>query len=304
MRRNYIYILFAGALWGTTGIFTNILGAYFGCSAHEICSLKMIMTAVILGVCLLIFDRSAFKIRPVDIWKFLGSGVLGHCLFTYFYYMSIEKNGMAVGAVLLYTSPIFVTVMSAVCFRSRITPYKIAAIAMSVLGCALVSGVLSNSVGDITVFGIVIGIAAGIGYSLYTIFSRFSLNSGYSSATVSFYTFLFASLASIPISGFSGGIVPKTEKSMVLLVLFVVVLAAVTGVLPYFMYNKGLRKVDPTVAAILASVEPVVASLVGIFIFKEKVNLTSGIGMLLVIMSIVVGSLGELKKQKNDTVCA
>lgn len=297
MNKNCWFIIIGGALWGTTGIFTKIFSVYFGISAFEMCFAKMFSTAVIMFAWLMVFDRSALKFKLKDIWMFLGSGILGHCLFTYCYFISIETNGMAVAAVLLYTAPVFVTLMSALLFSSRITLTKFTAMIAAVVGCALVSGVISGSVKNITAYGIGIGLASGFGYSLYTVFGRFALNAGYKSSTVAFYTFLFASLGSVTVSFFGGTIFPKTEKSTAVLLLLILVFAAVTGVVPYLFYNLGLKKTDPPVASVLASVEPVVAALIGIFAFKEPVNTPIVIGIILVVLSVLMGGAGGSKRR-------
>ena len=61
--------------------------------------------------------------------------------------------------------------------------------------------------------------------------------------------------------------------------------------LPYLFYTKGLEKVDPGIASILATIELVVASIVGFTIFKEEVTLEKLLGIILIMFSVVLLNL-------------
>ena len=65
-------------------------------------------------------------------------------------------------------------------------------------------------------------------------------------------------------------------------------MGAVSCYLPYLFYTKGLEGMETGRASILASLEPVVAALVGVFIFNESISLTSLCGIVLVLGAIVV----------------
>ena len=81
--------------------------------------------------------------------------------------------GATVGSVvLLYTAPFFVMVLSVLFFREKLTFRKVFALLLSFAGCILVVGLTgaeARSVGGETVL---IGLCAGFGYSLYSIFGK------------------------------------------------------------------------------------------------------------------------------------
>ena len=73
-------------------------------------------------------------------------------------------------------------------------------------------------------------------------------------------------------------------------------------VLPYIMYTKGLSAVDAGKAAITATVEPVVAAIVGVFVFREEVTISKAAGIILVLAAIVLlnsGSKNSLQSQEK-----
>ena len=73
----------------------------------------------------------------------------------------------------------------------------------------------------------------------------------------------------------------------------------VVTVLPYVFYTIGLAGVSAGSAAIMASIEPVVATLVSLIVFREGITLYGVLGILLVLSSIVILNI-PLKGIKKD----
>ena len=65
----------------------------------------------------------------------------------------------------------------------------------------------------------------------------------------------------------------------------------VTCYLPYFLYTYGLTGLETGKASILASVEPVVATLIGILVFHETLTPVAVVGILLVLSAVVLLNL-------------
>lgn len=281
-----LYILTAGALWGSMGLFVRRLGDA-GCSSAEIAQLRSLVTALVLFLYLMIRDRSLFHVRLRDLWCFFGTGVLSIVFFNLCYFTTIELTSLSVAAVLLYTAPAFVILLSAVLFRERITGRKILALILTLIGCICVSGLLRGGA-SLTLKGFMIGIGAGVGYALYSIFGRYALVLGYRSLTISFYTFLFAVLGTLPFVSMQN--VWRAVSSSAARTAFIVLFGLVTTVLPYIFYTKGLQKVENGQASILASVEPVVATILGIAVFHEILHPDEIAGIALILGAILISS--------------
>ena len=283
MKKNFLYIILAATGWGVTGIFVSYFEG-IGLSTTFVSAARPLFSMILIGMWLLATNRNAFIIKLRDIWLFIGTGICSFSFFTYCYYISISINGMAVAAVLLYTAPVFVCVMSAIFFKASFTKYKIIALVMSFVGCALVSEIF-NAQYRISTIGILSGLGSGIGYALYTVFGEVAIRKGYKSETISFYTFVFASVATVSIalySGFNDNI--NYGSLSILLILF----ALITGVGPYLLYTKGLEGIEPSMAAISATFEPLVAALLGVIVLKEIPTVSKIIGILLILSSMVI----------------
>ncbi len=274
-------VLLAGTLWGLISIFVRALSA-IGLGSMEITAVRMMVAAPCFFVWLLIRDSSQLRVRIRDLWMFAGTGIVSIVFFNACYFTTILKSQASVAVVLLYTSPVFIMLLSAVFFQEALTAKKLLALVMTLGGCVLVAG-LTGGAYAITLGVLVTGLASGFFYGLYTIFGRVAL-ARYSTMTVTAYTFLF---------GLAGCLVAVQPAHIVRLIVQdrVAILSALgigvfCTVFTYFFYNWGLQRMESGRAAILAAIEPVVGAVLGMAVYGESHNLMKILGMLLILGAI------------------
>lgn len=281
-------ILLAGCFWGSMGLFVRALGAY-GFRSIQIVSIRVTLAALVFCLVLLWRDPAGFRIARRDIPLFFALGFGSILFFTVCYFTAISMMSLSTAAILLYTSPIWIMLLSAVFFRERLNGSKLLALAMAFGGCVLVSGV---SGGGTTLPGLLIGLGSGLGYGLYSILGTVALRR-YSPYTVTAYTFLCAAVGSWLICD-PADLAAKAAgaASVPRLLLLCALTALTTAVIPFLAYTLGLRRVEASRAGILATVEPVVATLFGMAVFSEPLTLSTALGILLVLGAVVLLSLG------------
>lgn len=288
--RSVGYIITAGILWGVISVFIGALQD-LGFTSLQCVAVRALFAALLLFAWLLAADRSRLAIRPADLPYFLGTGILSIVFFNFCYFESIQVLGSAaVPALLLYTAPIFVMLLSALFFHEAITRVKLAALGITCVGLCFVTEVFGSGTG-LSLRGILLGLGAGLGYALYSIFGKY-LVARYHPATITFYTFAVAAAGVIPLSGFAGCIPRLAQPSALLAAL---ALALVCTVLPFLLYTKGLEQLDAGKAAILATAEPLTAALAGALVFHERFTLSRLTGIGLILAAIVYLNLGGRK---------
>ena len=201
---------------------------------------------------------------------------------------------LSTAAILLYTSPIWIMLMSVVFFREKLNRTKLIALALAFAGCVLVSGISGEG---LTLTGLLLGLGSGIGYGLYSILGTIALRK-YSPYTVTTYTFLFAAAGSWLVCN-PADMISKfaAAPDRTGLILFCCLTGLVTAVIPFLAYTLGLRTVEASKAGILATIEPLVATLIGFLVFSEPVTLLSGLGIILILAAVV---LLNRKQQSNQ----
>ena len=289
---HFIFVLLAAVFWGTAGIFVRTLGDSI--SEMQVVFGRALFSSLILGIIIVFKDVNLFKIKLRDIWLFALDGICSIVLFNFSYYTTMSLTSLSVAAVLLYTAPFFVVIISLFLFGKRLTAKKCLACAIAFLGCCLVSGIF-DSHHRISGKALFFGLLTGFGYALYTIFGDILIKKGYKTLTITFYVFLFASFSCLLFINVADTFSALTLKSVV----WVLLMAIFNTVLPYILYTNGLTGVDPTVAPIMATGEPVVATVVGTVICQEILTLLGVVGIILVLTSVIILNLKSRNKTKT-----
>ena len=288
-----LLIILAACFWGSMGIFVRRLNAY-GFSSIQIVAVRVTLAALVFSLILLIKGRKGFKIFPKDIPLFLGLGLGSILFFTVCYFAAITIMPLSTAAILLYTSPFWIMLMSVLFFHEKLNAVKIIALIMAFVGCVLVSGISGER---ISIVGLLLGLGSGIGYGLYSILGTIALKR-YSPYTVTTYTFITAAIGSWficrPKDMFSEF---ASAPNLAWLLFFCFLTALITAVIPFLFYTLGLHMVEASKAGILATVEPMVATIIGIVFFSESLTVFSGLGILLILAAVIILNLKKKDKK-------
>ena len=293
-----LLVILAGLSWGCSGIFVRWFSA-LNLDTMQVTFFKVAFAGTVLLIYTLIFHREALKIKLKDLWIFLGSGLASMVFFTWAYFNTIRATSMSTAAVLLYLAPPMVMIMSAIFFKEKITWNKIAACVLAFAGCVFVSGYIGSGA-SIPVKALITGLCSALGYALYSIFSQAAINRGYGTLTITTYTFIIAAVGAaffmrpsqIAAAAQACGSAGKFAGMLILM-------AIVVSLFPYIVYTAGLSRTTPGKASIIASIEPVMATVVGAVVFHEIPNVYGIIGIILVVSAIVLLNLRLAERKKS-----
>lgn len=282
-RLAYIYVFLGAALWGIIGIFVDNLSQQ-GFSAFQIVTVRVISASVMLVTFVAVKNFRLLKIDFKDSIHFIGTGIFSTVFFSWAYFTAIEEISLSIAVILLYTGPAFVVLLSRIFFGEPMTLRKIGALLLTLFGCVLVIKVFPINADRISLYGVLVGLGSGFGYALYSIFGKHALKK-YHPLTVITYTFVFASIVMLPTSGLT--ISPQQLQSQS--VWFNILgLGFFPSALAYFLYTMGLSMVESGRASIAATVEPLVATLLGVWYFNEVLSIFQIIGMLFILSAVVL----------------
>ena len=285
------YVLFSGILWGVINVFVINLDRY-GFDSMQISLIRMFIAAVLFGLYLFIFDRDKLKIDIKDIWMFALTGIVSVVIFNVMFFYVAVKGESSIAVTLLNTAPIFVMVISAIFFKEKITAKKIVALVVTILGCFMVTGFLGGSY-KAPFMIVLIGILSGFFYSLYSIFSKIAFKK-YEIETVCFWTFVLAFIGSIPL-GKPADLIEKVVANPVS-IWYCLGIGIICTALPYFFFTWGLRRLDPSVAQVLACVEPLIGAVIGMVFYGDSTSFIKILGIALILFALVLLNINFKKK--------
>lgn len=225
---------------------------------------------------------------------FFGYGMAAIFSTYLFYALAIQRLSSAVAAILLYTAPAFVIVFSRIFYREPITKAKVVSLVFTGLGGILVVRAYDLSSLKVGGLGILFGVLAGLGYSMLTVIGRIGLRKYSAQANTYLPTMLTAAVFLFTVPSWE---IKPIGTAGLLCMLGVGVLGSV---LPYLFYMKGLSYGIPgTNAALLANVEPLVATICGVVLFKDMLEWPQLAGMILVLTGAVLPNIRRLFPAKR-----
>ena len=281
MSKYDISIISAGIFWGVIGLFSRQLTA-LGLSSQGILIIRSGGCAILFGLTALFRGKNEFRIRLKDLWLVGALGLMTF-FFTYCYYLSIEKGSLSAACVLMYSAPVFVMIFSLFLFKERFTIQKLIALIAAMCGCVLVSGILEGgNTGSMA--GTIFGLLAGIGYAMYSVCIKALANRGCGTLTLNIYGWLFCVLLGIIVFGPKEALPAfQSVKSWLL----TVGICVISGFLPALLYSHGLSGTEAGKGAVMATTEPIVASLAGL-VYHEIPSPLAVVGIVLVLGAVVL----------------
>ncbi|MGM1051244.1 MAG: DMT family transporter [Pseudomonadota bacterium] len=230
--------------------------------------------------------NSGLASRRLWFWSVIaGLGVAGN--FT-FYFVSIDQGSVAVAATLMYCAPVFVFLVSFAIGLERPTPLKWAAIVMVMLGIVLLTRLYEVGADRVTPLGVTAGLLAGLSYAAFIFGFKYAALHGSPQA-----------ILVVAFATFSAILVWLGDADQTLAVLstsnwpLFAVLGVVGAGLSFILYVVGLKDTLPAVAAIVAMVEPVMASLFGVVVLSESLAAIQLVGMGLILVTVTMLSVSS-----------
>lgn len=257
----YLFVAVAALLWGLMGPVTRI-ALREGMDPLEVALWRALLAGGMFAVHAMVIRRT--RIARRDLPVVVAFGVVGVAGLLGCFSQAVQAGGAALTAILLYTAPVWVALFSTLLLGERMTGRKAAALALAtggVAGIALASG--GGGGVRLTAAGLGWGLASGLAYATYYLFGKryFDL---YPAATLFAYALPVAALTLLPMVDFR----PKTQAAWGALVF----MAVVPTYISYVFYSAGLKRVEATRAATVATLEPVVAAIAAYLMWNERLS--------------------------------
>ncbi len=295
--RGIALVILATVFWSTSGIFINLITQKSGVSAVNLAFWRDFGTFSVLLLGIAAFDPSLFHIKRRDLPWLIAMGVSVGAFHT-LWNLAVVMVGASVGTVIQSDSPIFVTVMACIFLKEPLTKKKFTAIALSIVGTVLISGLHGLGTLQVTSYGLLIALASAIMYGLMSLFGK-KLVGSYSPWTVLLYTFGIGALVLLPLQ-FRNTLPWPISLEVLLLFSGLVMITTVSG---FALYTTALKSLQASIASITNTSEVAFAAVLAYFILGEQLDGWQILGALLVITGVILVALpnGREKQLSQST---
>jgi len=247
MRTGTSLVATAAVLWGSIGITVRSIDAA-GIGVLEASAERAGIAFFGLLTVALLSGLISLLVPGHDLGLFAVYGFTSVALFFVLYFEAIRRTSVATAAILLHTAPIWASLLSRFVLGEALSSSRIVALAVAFCGCGLVVRAYDPD----ALRPSLLGLGSGFTYALYSIFAKLALRR-YEAGTVLLYA------------------------------LFLVALGLAVGVPPA---RFALRSLEASRATVIATLEPVVAAVLGYALLGERLDPPQLLGGLLVLASI------------------
>ena len=286
----YLLPILTGVCFGSIGIFIRFFSEA-GFNNMAILSTRNAISALILFLFLLVYDRELLKCKVRDLPILLGGGFIGMTLTNVFFNVAVLNLSLGFAGVLIGLSPVYVVFIAAFLFKEKVTRRKLLGMILAIIGVVMVSGVVDSGI-TFTAAGLAAGLLSGLFYGMTSIFTKIAIGRGYKGLTITFYALLITALTTAPFSNW-GVVAAYTAASPLSHSLLMIAHAVIGAALPYLMLNVSLKHIEAGKASILTSSEPVSAMLFGFFVYQEPMTVISAAGMAIAVTAFGIISTGK-----------
>ena len=285
----------AASIWGTLGFFAKILYAA-GVSFEALVAFRAsVGWLAMLAFLLATGGAGGLRVARRDFVLLVPLGLIGVGAFYLLYFYAVRESTVGTAAILLYSSPAFVALLAWAFLREALGGARLVALVLTFGGIFLVVGGYDPSNLEVTPFVLLTGLLSGPTYGLYSIFGK-PLSGHLAPATILSYALGFGALlllaAALPTLDTLVGL-PAGSYALLSM------LAVVHTALAFGLYTFGLKTLDAGQAAILATVEPVVAGAVGVALLGESLTAPKLLGALLVLAGAAFAQGGTGGKRRG-----
>lgn len=300
--RGYATGLMAAAILASTSVVIRHLNLAYGLPALVMAFWRDLMVVATLVPVFAIWRRHLLRL-PHGLLPFLVLHGLVLAVFNLLWTLSVTINGAAAATVLVYCSAAFSVFLGRWLLGEPLGPAKLAATALCLGGCVLVSGACHSEAWRANPVGIVAGVLSGLSYAAYSLMGRAAAGRGANPWTTLWYIFAFATgflfLFNLPPGGLLPGVATRPADLLWLGrsvpgwgELFL--LSAGPTLVGFGLYMVTLTYLPSGVANLVVSLEPAFTALYAFLFLGERLGAAQTGGGLLILSGVALLRLQEI----------
>jgi len=245
---------------------------------------------------LLRYKKEHLKLKTKEIGVFLALGIL-FSLSSDLLFLAYDRLSAGIASTILFVFPVIVAIIMAVFFRERISTIMVISMAITLSGIYVLSGA---STASINFNGLALALGSALAYALYIVTVNKS-NIKASGVKTTFYSLLFSALYYFikSLIGRESLAVPDLH-----ILLHITLFGLITSVVSITTLVYAIGYIGSTPTAILGALEPVVAVIISVMLFGEKLTFALLLGVLLIVGGVLVSIVFSKARTAEEEVSA
>jgi drug/metabolite transporter (DMT)-like permease len=253
-----------------------------GMSAARLSQLRSAVAFALLLGGLALLSPGRLRIARGDVLKLAWLGIAGIALVHASYFLAISRMDIGVALVIQFLAPALLLVWLRVVHKRRPAPSLWAAVALSIVGCALVVDAPSGA-SDLDAIGVLAALVGAVTLGIYLVSSE-RAGQRYDAFTTLVWGFGFATLFWLVVAppwSFPWELLGSARN-----VGLALGVAVIGTLIPFLLIVTALRHLPASRVAVVAMLEPVLASVIAWGVHDQALTATQISGGVVVLAAI------------------
>jgi len=285
--KGYVAAALAAIFYGSSGLFVK-LAQNTGLGSLDLLIVQHLVAVPILWVIVLIKYYNQIKVSKQTLGKLFFMGAFLSSTVNLLYYQSFKYLNISIATIILYTYPIMIALFSFIFLRQKPSKIIVFSLFTAFIGCIMVLNLFNTNL-IVSTAGILYSIGAACIYAVLSIFMESIDNKVHPFVYIS-YSSSFALLGFMlyrpPVHLLQTGL-NGTQIGIAAL------LAFICQIPPNTLIYVAIRHIGAVKTSVVANIEIPTTAILGYVFFRETLNLSQLLGMLLVVGGILFMKNGE-----------
>ena len=292
-----VMTLTGGILWGLCGSCGQFLFQYKEATSNWLVPIRLMGAGILILLLLAVKNRE----EVLAVWKeswgrrdILIFSVFGMMLCQYAYFTTIQYSNAGTATVLQYTGPAMILVW--LCIREQRKPklYELVALVCAMTGTFILATHGNLEQLSIPAKALAWGMAAAVALVVYTLQPARLMKEYSTLLTLGWGMFLGGGVLALLVKPWT--VHPVIDGQTVLSMAVIILLGTIGA---FWLYLSGVQMVGASNASMLASIEPVAATVISVVWLKVQFQIIDFIGFIFVLSTVFIISINEKKKENQ-----
>lgn len=289
-RHGSLQIMISSAFFGALPLLTRI-GYAGGANAVTLLAIRFTLASVLIWA-YLFWTRTQIRTNLKQLAVFATVAICGYGVMASSYFNSIRYIPSSMSAMIMFTYPVIVTYIAAVFLKAPITRTKVVALILVTAGAVVMSQ--GSLVFDLR--GIGLALISSFAYAMYITYLGSPFTYQQESKVLTAFIITFSAIFFLCSGALRGELTFSLTPSAWIAVS---VMAVFSTVLAIMIFYSGVQKLGPSLSAIVSTVEPLTALLLGVVVLRERIGAMQWLGAVLIVLGVLYVQI-PARKPKID----
>jgi drug/metabolite transporter (DMT)-like permease len=286
--RSALYGITAAAIWGGMYVVSDVVLRVI--PPFTLLSIRLLLGLVVLFAVVRLMHQQ-INLPLYEVLRLFGVGLIGFGISVAAQFVGTDASTAVNGTLITSASPAFILIFAALLLRERLTPRRIAAVALATLGVIIIIDLANADFSSQTFFGDAALAVAALTWGLYSVLVRRVSLGNRSTLVITLYGFIGGLAITLPAAAFELAGERSIGEITLPVVLGILYLGVISTALAMWLWSRAFALADASVASLYFFAQPLVGALLSVLLLGQVMTANLWLGSGLIVTGVVLATV-------------